>query len=178
MGAVIEWLDALEFTAASPDGTVRARVAGREPVAVKLSPSARQRHSETSLSGQVGAAVQEVLVAYQETVGEWQFDGQDPLVLARAGDGFARRQLEFQRAVTEIVALGSSTAKYVDVEWRGLADIRIRIQGGTIRRLNRSQLTGEIQSAIAAAGRSRVRQILVVSERVHGPTPLPPYKGE
>lgn len=178
MGAVTAWLNALELTAQSPDGTVRARVSGSRPVAVKLSPTAWQRHSENSLSGQVEAALQDLLVDYQETVTEWQFKGRDPLTLARSGDAFARRQLAFQRAVTEVVATGSSTAGYVDVEWRGTADVRIRIEGGTIRRLDRSQLTGEIESGLAAAGGARGRLILAASERIHGLSPLPPYKGE
>lgn len=178
MGAVTEWLNALELTTESPDGTVRARVSGSRPLAVKLSPTAWQRHSENSLSEQVSSAVQDVMVAYQETVTEWQFGGRDPLTLARTGNEFARRQLAFQRAVAEIVATGTSTARYVDVEWRGTADVRVRIQGGTIRRLNRSQLTGEIESALAVAGRDRGGRVLAASERIHGLTPLPPYKGE
>lgn len=178
MGAVTEWLNAVELTAESPDGSVRARVAGSQPLAVKLSPNAWQRHSENSLSEQVESVVQDVLVAYQETVTEWQFGGRDPVLLARAGDEFARRQLAFQRAVVEIVGTGSSTAKYVDVEWRGMADVRIRISIGAITRLSRSQLTGEIQSGIAAAGHDRSGQILAASERIHGLAPLPQYKGE
>lgn len=173
MGAIAEWFNALEFTAESPDGTVRARMAGTNPIAVKLSPTAWQRHSDSSLSTQVEAAVQDVLVAYQETVDERRYNGRDPVRLAQAGDDFARRQLEFQRAVTEIVAAGTSTAGYVEVEWRGMADVRIRIEGGTVRRLSRTQLTGEIQSAIAAAARARGGEILRISERIHGPIPNP-----
>ncbi|HZE41262.1 MAG TPA: hypothetical protein VE172_20875 [Stackebrandtia sp.] len=167
----------LSCTATSPDGTVRARLSNGRPVEVNLSPNAWRRHSEASLATQAAAAVQDVVIGYQESVDERRFDGQDPLRLARDGNDFAKRQLAFQRAVAELAVVGASTVGYVEVEWRGMADIRIRIEPGTIARLNRSQLRGELQSAIAAAGRSRNRRILRLNERYYGPLPFPPNKG-
>lgn len=174
--AIAEWISTLEFVAASPDGTVRARRCGSEPVAVKLSPAAGKRHSETSLAGQVEAAVQDVLLAYDKAVDNRRYGDRGPAGPAGAGDYFAKRHAEFQRAAVEVTAVGASTFGHVKIGWRGIADIQIRIGTNAISQLNRDQLTGEIDSAIAAVMRSRSREILRLSERFY-PVPLPPNKG-
>ncbi|MGH8876335.1 MAG: hypothetical protein ACRD0P_03175 [Stackebrandtia sp.] len=177
MGAVTEWIDTLEFVAESPDGTVRSRACGREPLTVKLSPSGVEQHSEFSLAEQVAIAAREALLAYKDAFDRRLYGDRDPVELAEAGDDFAKRQLELHDAVADVTGVGVSPARYVDVEWHGVAGIRFRIQAGTIPRLRRAQLTAEINSGITAAERDRGRRIIRASEQVFGPIPFPPYKG-
>ena len=176
MGAIVEWINNLECTAQSPDGSVHSRLAGRKSIEVKLSPTALREHSENSLAKQVEVAVHDVLMAYQTAVDKRRYGDRDPVRLAEEGNRFVRRQLEFQKAAVEVAAVGISKLTHVKIDWRGIADIQVRIKPNTIPRLDGAQLSDEINSGIAAAARSRSRQILRLNEQFYGPVPCPTNK--
>ena len=162
MGALVDRIRSLVVTADSPDGTVRARLAGLGSVEIRLSSTAMARNDETTLADQISQVLSTVVEDYQGCVDRLRHRSSRPT------DTTTPHRPD---VLAEPAAIGTSTAKYVRIGWRGRSDIEVRIKPRTFTRCDRDRLTDEINSALAAVSRSRTRQ-LQVAERLTEPAPV------
>lgn len=159
MGRYMDMLKKTVVNTTSPDGTVRVRLeaSGMKPT---LAPGACDRHDETSLAEQMGAAMTAARLGADTAV----------RLLAKKLDGRRRPEPdETDRVLDAKVATLESTAAFDrgQVTRQGAAEVIVKLRPRTVGYVTPDELLNQITDALSRADRQHTRRWLRMRRDVY-----------
>jgi hypothetical protein len=167
VGVLADRLDSMHIRAATPDGTISARLNGRTNVVLSFAPGYYDQCSERDLerrlallatllwAGRMRAFYAALSEAYEQTI-----TGEDRPI--------SPRDVEYAELRDALVAQGRSADNRITVSVRGMREWNIRVKDGTAREIDEHAFAAAVGEAAAELIRDQFAQIALLKNRVYG----------